>query len=130
MKELNLTIPWGEYVRLHESVDRVKLYDSFIKIFCVMENTYLPVAERTLLAYYAAEGSVSSEVEKRYMLESNRNRQAVSNLKYSLLKKGFLIKTEDNNLHELPGFLKQKRDNLTIIIELDARSGPVQEDSQ
>lgn len=129
MKELNLTIPWGEYVRLREKVDRVKLYDTFIKIFCVLENTYLPVAERNLLAYYAAEGSVSPEIDKRYMLESNRNRQGVSNLKHSLVKKGFLTKTEDNNLHELPGFLKQNRDNLTIIIELDARSGLVQENS-
>lgn len=125
MKELNLTIPWGEYVRLKENVDRVKLYDTFIKIFCVLENKYLPVAERSLLAYYAAEGSVSSEIDKKYAAESNRSRQGVSNLKHSLVKKGFLVKTEDNNIHELPGFLKQKRDSLTIIIELDARGGLV-----
>lgn len=127
MKELTLTVPWGEYVRLKEKVDLIKMYDYFIHIFCVMEHTYLPDAQRALLSYYAAAGGITSEVEKQYANDFNRTKQAVSNLKYDLTKRGFLTKKEDSNAHELPGFLKQKRSNVTIIIELDARERVVQE---
>lgn len=127
---LTLTIPRGEYVRRKEDVDALKLYDSFIHIVCVMENIYLPSAERSLLSYYAVDGSVNPETEKKFMNDTNRNKQSVSNLKYMLTKHGFLTKKEDSNSHELPNFLKQRRDALTIIIELNARTSNTSESSK
>lgn len=100
--------------------DELRLYDYLIQIYCVMENKTLPFAERTLLAYYANYG-INSETDEKYIKDFNRSKQIVSNLKYSLTKRGFLYKHENLNVHELPAFLKQKRDFLSIIIELDAR---------
>ena len=85
-----------------------------------MENKNLPFAERMLLAYYAKYG-ITSEASEKYIEDFNRNKQIVSNLKYQLTQKEFLFKHENLNVHELPPFLKQKRDVLTIIVELDAR---------
>lgn len=120
MNEISLTIPKGKYIRKKlEDIGELKLYDYLVQIYCVMENKTLPFAERSLLTYYAVSG-INPETEKKYMDDFNRNKQAVSNLKYGLVKRGFLSKREDMNVHELPLFLKQKRDSLTIIIELDA----------
>ncbi len=101
--------------------DELKLYDYLIQIDCILSNRSLPYAERTILCYYAKWG-INKETEERYIKDFNRSRQIASNLKYQLTKRGFLYKHPDLNAHELPPFLKKKRDELTIILELKCQN--------
>lgn len=117
---MNLELEKGKYIKANLKVDELKLYDYLVQIYCVIENKVLPFAERTLLCYYI-QGGINSGVEQQYMDDFNRSKQAISNLKYSLVKNGFLKKREGEKSHELLPQFKTKRDLLTIIVELDAR---------
>ena len=119
MKEKIVTGKWIS--KKLELTEDLKLYEYLIKIYCVIENKYLPVSETSLLAFYTKHGGVSREVEREYMMEFNRSSQIVSNLKNSLTKRGFLSKQPDVQAWDLPKFLLSQKDHLTVIIELDAR---------
>lgn len=105
--------------------DTLKFYEYLIRIYCVIENKYLPVSETSLLAFYTQRGGVSREIDREYMEKFNRGSQIISNLKNSLTKRGFLYKHPDMLAWDLPKFLLSPKDHLTVIIELDARQGNV-----
>lgn len=109
----------GKYVRKAIKIsDEFALYNYFIQILCVMENTYLSSSERSLLIFYILSG-VNKETEEKYIKEFGRTKQAVSNAKYRLLQKGFLSKLEESGGHEVVRALKTKRNSLTIVIDLE-----------
>lgn len=115
----------GKWISKKLDLDELKLYEYLIQLTCVVENKYLPVAETSLLAFYAKNGEVSRSVDKKYMNEFNRSSQIVSNLKTSLTNRGFLTKQPDASAWDLPKFLSVPKESITVIIELNAGQGSV-----
>jgi len=115
---LKLELPPNKWIKGNINVtDELALYDVYIRIYCAIEKKYLPDAERSLLTYYAKYG-VTVDTDKLYADDFKRDKQMVSNLKYSLKLKGFLDKDEDAPSWKLPSFLKQRYKELTIVLPI------------
>lgn len=105
----------------------LKLAIRYFTIVAAISGVHLTQKQLELLAFTVIKGTISSGgARKEFISSFNSSRNSLENIKHSLVKKGFIIKSE-GKYKIVPSLALDFKNNIVLQVNLELKHGQSQD---